>query len=181
MPSSTTCTNIVNLKSRALYFCGFLTSQPLTLHPTSCRMKHTSAQITLRLYRRLAGGCRALLCCHQHTRGFRPTNCLTFPHSSTTSTLSRGLPDDRMRIEETYCCCVWGGGHWSTFFILLFLRSLLYSCTHFLNGNSCQNVAGLQHTAQLRLALEPGTKQEARRGEACWEYYSRMVSWGNRL
>lgn len=74
-----------------------------------------------------------------------------------------------------------GGGHWSTFFILLFLRSLLYSCTHFLIGNSCQNVAGLQHTAQLRLALEPGTKQEARRGEACWEYYSRMVSWGNRL
>lgn len=50
-----------------------------------------------------------------------------------------------------------GGGACLIFF------SLCFSCIHFLHGNSCQNVVGLQHTTKLLLILEPGTGQEVRR------------------
>lgn len=49
----------------------------------------------------------------------------------------------------------------SSFFYLFF--NMCLSCTHFLHGNSCQNIVGLQHTAKLKLILEPGRGQEVRR------------------
>lgn len=51
------------------------------------------------------------------------------------------------------------------FFELPFF-TMCFSCTHFLHGNSCQNIVGLQHTAKLELILEPGRGQEVRRSPA---------------
>lgn len=94
----------------------------------------------------------AVYFCAVFTQEFRLTNYLTFPPFLTTSTLLWGLADKMVRTEETdfFCVCVC---------LLGIFYSLCSSCTHFLNGNSCQNVAGLQYTA---LALEPGRGQEAR-------------------
>lgn len=63
----------------------------------------------------------------------------------------------------------WGSGACRIFFfssIFFFFFGVCFSCTHFLHGNSCQNVVGLQRTAKLQLILEPGTGQEVRSSPA---------------
>lgn len=46
------------------------------------------------------------------------------------------------------------------------------SCTHFLYGNSCQNAAGLQRTAELRLVLGPWHRRGSREGRSALGKFS---------
>lgn len=71
-----------------------------------------------------------------------------------------------------------GGGGQSllAFFFFSTFFGLCSSCTHFLHGNSCQNVVGLQRTTKLQLILEPGTGQEVRRSPASRVYSGYSVS-----
>lgn len=49
---------------------------------------------------------------------------------------------------------------------LYFFPSMRFSCTHFLHGNSCKNIVGLQRTTKLELILDPSRGQEVRRSQA---------------